>query len=88
MRCVIVTTEGPACRRCGRLMQVRAHERGSFYPRLWFYCTNKDCKTTAVTMEDYNVLNHLKARQAIQCLFKNQDEGQSRAPRARRRSSV
>ena len=77
-RYVIVSESGPLCPRCARPMEVREHDRirekhlrQPYYYTRWFYCRNRNCKTTLVTQEMYKVWNdnqaaeHLRRLEAI-----------------------
>jgi hypothetical protein len=64
MSFIVISGHGPACRRCGRPMQIREHRRigpkqlrKQYYYRRWFCCMHRDCKTTIVHREDYKVVN-------------------------------
>jgi len=61
---VVVAEQGPDCRRCGRPMQVREHDRirpkqlrQPFYYSRWFRCMHKGCKTKIVHREEFKVWN-------------------------------
>jgi hypothetical protein len=61
---VVVSENGPRCRRCGRHMQVREHDqirekqlRQPFYYSRWYNCSYRSCKTTLVMPEEYIVWN-------------------------------
>jgi hypothetical protein len=62
MSFIVVTENGPACRRCGQPMQVREHDRirekqfrQPFYYSRWFRCMHKGCKTKIVHREEFKV---------------------------------
>ena len=88
---IVIPGKGPPCPRCGHSTQIREHGRigekelqRPFYYRRWFYCTNKDCKTTTYMREEFKVCSKdnpdesFSPRQAIrEHLKRRRVEGQS-----------
>ena len=61
---VAVGLDGPKCPRCNKPMQIREHQRigpkqlrQPFYFRRWFFCMNRDCRTTLITRDEFKVWN-------------------------------
>jgi len=57
-----VPGQGDPCPRCGMPTEIREHDglrdkhlRQPFYYTRWFYCTNKQCKTTMIMPDRYKV---------------------------------
>jgi hypothetical protein len=68
-KAIVIPGDGDACPRCGVPMEIREHNgigdkqlRQPFYYARWFYCMNKNCKTTVVTSERYKVMNPVVRR--------------------------
>lgn len=64
MKCRIVTNDGPACKNCGKPMQVRTHKaikakqlRQPYYYSQWYYCNNIACTTKQVNPPEFQVWN-------------------------------
>jgi hypothetical protein len=56
--------DGPPCPRCGCPTEIREHERITekelakpFYYSRWYYCQNRDCKTTTIMPDEFKVRN-------------------------------
>ena len=59
---VIVDGDGPPCPRCLQKTQIRKHTaikerhlRQPFYYSEWYVCTNGECKTTLIMLEDKKI---------------------------------
>jgi hypothetical protein len=64
MAYIVVGTNGPCCPRCGCPTEIRTHRevgtkqlRQPYYYSRWFYCTDRDCKTTTYMQEKFKVWN-------------------------------
>jgi hypothetical protein len=64
MAYIVIGTNGPGCPRCGRSTQIRTHREirskqraQPYYYSRWFYCTNRDCKTTTYMQDRDKVWN-------------------------------
>ena len=64
---------GPSCPRCGNVSEVRQHKaitakelRRPFYYREWYYCINRQCKTTMFVNNEHRVWNDNASAEQLQ----------------------
>lgn len=69
---IIVSYDGPLCRRCGEPMDIREHEvigererRQPFYFSRWYCCTTDVCPTGMVMPRAYKVWNDNEAARRL-----------------------
>ena len=65
----VIAGVGPACSRCGEPTEVREHGevtakmlRQPFYFSRWYYCRNRECRTTLIMPDEFKVFPLSKER--------------------------